>query len=137
MPAILSTATATTSFALEHFENGNGQLISGRQIGIRGGHGLTNLEGRLLQGISTIVSNEELALLQKNKNFCERLAGDNPWYKIIDEKNLPESHIAGMEQRDGSAPITQQDLDAKFEDGGLPAQVFEKTDVLNGKLKKQ
>ncbi len=116
MPYVYSTATCG-SFYCEYVKNSAGDMDLLKKVEVKGGHGVatpfknSNLhQVHTPKGVATFVSDEDLAFLKANTGFMEAHdAGFITW----DEKEIkPEIRAKDMKDRDGSAPLTPENLDA-------------------------
>lgn len=112
MPYVYSTATCDMIFPVyaSNTEQGKAHKMN-HQILIRGGANLAKGKAEFITkyGVRTEVSEQDLALLQKDKLF-KQIEADG--YFHVDERKVnPEAVAADMSARDDSAPLVPQDYD--------------------------
>jgi len=90
---------------------------------INGGNGLTNLNGILVQGAETEVTNEQVEQLKQNAVF--NLHVKNGFVTVYDGKQDKEVPLANLNQRDESAPFTPADVEELYETGEIAVPLEE------------
>jgi len=121
---IYSTLTAPQAYGI-HKELPAGGTEIVKRIYINGGHGLTNRNLILLQGTVTEISDEDYDLLKEHHTFQVHVKNG---FITVDKKKIDiEKAISNLAQRDGSAPVTQEDVDALYDDGVIPVPLEEYT----------
>jgi hypothetical protein len=126
MPAIISTLTNTIKIAIVVEHTAAGETFIVEDFTVLGGHGLTDLSGKLLTGTKTICTNEQLALLRKDWTF--RHLEKNGTISIdVNEKANATSKSSKLKQKNGLSPAEQSDLDAMHESGEIasPVEAFD------------
>ncbi|ENN86067.1 hypothetical protein RHSP_32011 [Rhizobium freirei PRF 81] len=104
MPHIASTLTNATRYT-EWNRGGDGRLIEGRSVVIKGGFGLADKNFVTPTGaILTSISDDELAFLESDHHFKEHLK--NGFLKIYKKGAVPGEKAAdGMQLGDKSQPL--------------------------------
>lgn len=116
---VYSTMTSTMDYAVRKvLPSGSTEIV--KHIPIKGGHGLTNRNGIMLVGNVTEIDDDTLELLMNDFSFKHHL---EQRFLSIDKKKDVEKAISSLEQRDLSAPVTHEDIDALYDDGVIPVPV--------------
>jgi hypothetical protein len=122
MPRIISTLTTGQTY-VNHAPQGDGTVRPVFAIDINGGNGLTNLNGILVQGAETEVTNEQVEQLKQNAVF--NLHVKNGFVTVYDGKQDKEVPLADLNQRDESAPFTPADVEELYETGEITVPLEE------------
>jgi hypothetical protein len=120
---IYSTLTSSQDYGF-HKELPAGGVETVKVVHINGGHGLTNIHGIMLQGTETVISDEDYELLKTNHTYQVHVKNG---FITVNKKMDIEKAISDLAQRDGSAPVTQEDVDALYDDGVIPVPLEEYT----------
>jgi hypothetical protein len=118
MPYIYSTLTCDNFYPV-FADKSNPQALSviKKKILVKGGHGVATYRGiQTPQGIVTVVSEEDLAILEAHPAFKKHRAAG---FVTVDKKDVkPEIMAKNMEPKDGSAQITPDDFEqTEYEKG--------------------
>jgi hypothetical protein len=113
---VYSTQTNSSEYAEYRFPQGrNGLPIKGRSVIIKGGAGVAQKRTLITPlGVATEISAAQLAFLENNNSFKRHVAAG--FLRVIKSpgKSGPDASevVADMEPRDGSSPVTPQDVEA-------------------------
>ncbi len=112
MPHIASTLTSSTRY-VEWIRGGDGRLVEGKSVTIKGGFGLANDKFVTPKGaILSEVNDEELAFLEANTHFQEHVK--NGFITVIRGRAVDGEKVASsMKLGDASQPLNPQ----MFKDG--------------------
>lgn len=109
MNYVYSTATCGTDYHI-YEDTGNRDLaVVKKKISINGGHGVANKNFVTPQGVVTIVSDEDLELLEKDYHFRKHVEAG--FITVQKRKTEPEKVAADMKDKDLSAPLTPKDFE--------------------------
>lgn len=112
MPFVYSTLTSSVRYT--NHRPGGGDLpvpvtVDGHEgVLIEGGRGVASKRLITPLGVSTEVSDSQLAYLLENSTF--QLHQTNGFITVQDKNSDPEKVAANMESGDGSAPLTPSDF---------------------------
>jgi hypothetical protein len=118
MNYVFSTATCGTDYHI-YADSGNRDVaIVKKKISIAGGHGLANKNLVTAKGVMTAISDEDLALLEKDVHFQNHVKAG--FVCVEKRKAEPEKVAANMEDRDGSAPVIPKNFESgEHSDSGM------------------
>lgn len=109
---VYSTLASSVIYTLtETGENGIPRTVG--EVHVKGGAGVAGEHLQTPKGVPTLVTAEQVALLEKNDVF--KLHKENGYVVVSDEKDV-EKAIADLQQRDVSAPL----VDADFKEDEKP-----------------
>lgn len=119
MPYVYSTATCDAKYCsyVKTPAGANGPRMIEKSVYIKGGHGVAstfkNSNFGMVHtpyGVATCVSDEDLEFLLENPGFKSAVDGG---FMTYDKATKPdaEKKAKNMKQKDGSAPMTPNDLD--------------------------
>jgi hypothetical protein len=112
MNYVYSTLTCDNAFAVYAPKNDARQLsVIKKKILIKGGHGIKVVDANNTpRGVVTIVSDEDMELLEKNHSFnVQKKAGYIVVERTLNQK-APEVVAEDMNPKDASAPLTPADF---------------------------
>lgn len=105
MPHIASTLTCDNRYT-DWIHGGDGRLVEGKSVTVKGGFGLANKQFITPQGaILTEVSDADIAFLESHKQFRDHV--EHGFIKVISRGSLDGTAAAkGMTQGDKSQPLS-------------------------------
>ncbi|MCG1038789.1 hypothetical protein KQH49_06780 [Mycetohabitans sp. B5] len=110
MHYVYSTATCDTAYGV-WINSGNDLPIRTRAIVIKGGAGVANKNLITPRGVVTQVTDEDLALLEKDEAFQRHVK--RGFIHVERSKTDPEKVAADMTGRDQASPLVPQDFAEK------------------------
>lgn len=116
---IYSTLTADQRY-VEWVKGGGDIAVEGRSVLVKGGSNVANKHLLTPLGVQTEVSDEDYAFLQEEPTF--RLHVQNGFITVRQKKADAEAVAADMATRDGSAPLTDADLEAQAKEAEAAGQ---------------
>ena len=118
---VYSTLSAPVKYQ-NYVESASDMPNLGDYVLIKGG---ANVAGELMTplGVVTIITPEQLAILEQNKTF--QLHKENGFIKVRGSHEEVEKIVADMQGRDDSAPLVPQDF--QDADGAKPQEPIKKS----------
>jgi hypothetical protein len=107
---VFSTLTCDQSYATYSIGGGD-MAIEEHSVFIEGGFGVANDRFITSLGVCTIVSEEDMAHLNRNPVFKQHK--ENGYISVQESKADAESVCADLEHGDGSSPMTPSDFTDK------------------------
>lgn len=111
MPFIFSTLTCDNDYRT--FTKGGGDVQNVETtVRVKGGAGIANKNLITPRGVMTVVSDDELKLLETNESF--KMHKENG-YITVESKKADADEVAAksMKKKDKSAPVTPEDYGEK------------------------
>lgn len=118
MPYVFSTITNDITYC-DYIKGGADLPVLKSKILIKGGTGVATKHLVTALGISTKVTDEELAILKENDGFVRHM--EKGFITFRDSNENPEKVASDMVTRDKSSPIVPQDYDPDSE-GAKPIE---------------
>lgn len=118
---VLSTLASTTVYAGYHANDNAGQLPRVKHsVTIEGGAGVANKNFITPRGVVTAITEEDAAFLKDHKVFRRHADRGFVSFSESDPGQAVDSAVAGMEGRDKSAPLVEEDFQNATENDAKP-----------------